>query len=87
MSEPKQNKTDHELRHVLLRHGSSFSNLVLHCDCVRNATAAYNPNSKPPQSLRSYTSADEARAAFNGIVQAFRDHGWQIIHDGRPNFG
>lgn len=83
-----QNKPDHELRrHVLLRHGSSFANLIFHCDCVRNATGVYNPNSTPPQILRSYESPAEARTAFANMLQAFRAHGWQTLHDGHPNFG
>jgi hypothetical protein len=82
-----QNKADHEARHVLLRHGSSFANLVCRVDCALNATGVFNPHGIPPQTLRSYESPAEARAAFAGIVQAFQDHGWQTLHDGRPNFG
>ena len=81
------NSKTHEVRHVVIRKGQCFGQLVLHIDQVRNATACFVPRTNPPQVLRSYESPDQARAAFSDIVQIFKNHGWTAIHDGPPNFG
>jgi hypothetical protein len=45
----QQQKTKHENRHVVIRKGNDFGNLVLCIDCVRNATASFVPGSDRPQ--------------------------------------
>jgi hypothetical protein len=80
------NKT-HELRHVVIRKGNCFGNLILHIDSVRCATAGFLPTLKTQQVLRSYETREEARAAFADMIQIAKNHGWHPIHDGRPNFG
>jgi hypothetical protein len=83
----QQQKTKHENRHVVIRKGNDFGNLVLCIDSVRNATATFVPKSAPCQTLRSFETPDVARTHFESIINIFKDSGWTILHDGRPNFG
>jgi hypothetical protein len=89
---PNQNNPSHEHRHVLvqrenIRKELCYGHLVLHIDSVRNATATFVPRSAPPQILRSFETPDAARAHFQTVVNVFKSSGWQILHDGLPNFG
>jgi hypothetical protein len=86
MSEQPKRKS-HENRHVVIRNGDAFGNLVLCIDCVQNATASYVPRATPAQVLRSHETPAHARVAFAIMLHIMQDHGWTIIHDGRPNFG
>jgi hypothetical protein len=82
-----QQKPKHENRHVVIRKGDAFGNLVLCIDCVRNATASFVPRANPPQIMRSFETSELARSHFQGVICIFKANGWTIIHDGRPNFG
>jgi hypothetical protein len=82
-----QQKPKHENRHIVIRKGDAFGNLVLCIDCVRNATASFVPRADPPQIMRSYETPEQARLEFNAVILTAQNHGWTIIHDGRPNFG
>jgi hypothetical protein len=88
----QQSNPSQEIRHILvqrknIRDELCYGHLVLHIDSVRNATATFVPRSVPCQTLRSFETPDVARAHFEAVVNIFKDSGWTIIHDGRPNFG
>jgi hypothetical protein len=80
-------KTKHENRHVVIRKGNAFGNLILCINCVRNATASFVPRANTPQIMRSYETPDQARLEFNAAIVTAKNHGWTILHDGQPNFG
>ena len=85
--QPQTSNRAHELRHVVVRKGEFFGNLILHIDCVRNATASFVPRATPANILRSYETPDAARVEFEEMIRIMLSHGWTPIHDGRPNFG
>ena len=76
-----------QLQQAVVAKGDQFGTIVLCITDEINGFGQFVPTIKQPQKLRSFETPTEAIDVYNSALKIFRDAGWTIEFNGRPNFG
>lgn len=74
-----------QLQQAVVRKNDQFGTIILCITDEINGFGQFVPTFSKPQRLKSYETPDEAKNAFENVLNIFDDFGWSIVFNGRPN--